>query len=216
MPIPTVQQLAVFRSPEDLCRLVEPDSLGISDEDFFNKAAQGLYQKLREAWVLARIGAVIDHVISSVQVKVVDGPLLDGILRFKNGMEWEFEVVTVLRPGEQPGTEYRRGQRPPQRLSDFSGRPSDPSWIRRPVLGKVKKARKQAVARHLVAYLDYGGGVPDLAQVTTQIPEAKNAFETTWLITGAMFALLFDRIQVTYSAGNWKNYLDWLPHDCKP
>jgi hypothetical protein len=68
---------------------VEPDSLGISDEDFFNKAAQGLYQKLREAWVLARIGAVIDHVISAVQVKVVDGPLLDGILRFKNGREWE-------------------------------------------------------------------------------------------------------------------------------
>lgn len=216
MPIPTVQQLAVFRSPEDLCRMVEPDSLGISDEDFFNKAAQGLYQKLREAWVLARIGAVIDHVISPVHVKVVDGPLLDGILRFNNGREWEFEVVTVLRPGEQTGTEYRRGQRPPQRLSDFSGRPSDPSWIRHPVLGKVKKARKQLVSRHLVAYLDYGGGVPDLAQVTTQIPEAKNAFETTWLITGAMFALLFDRIQVTYAAGNWKNYLDWLPHDCKP
>jgi hypothetical protein len=216
MQIPTVQQLAVFRSPEDLCQLVDPDSLGISDEDFFNKAAQGLYQKLREAWVLARIGTAIGHVISSVQVKVVDGPLLDGILRFQDGREWEFEVVTVLRPGEQPGVEYRRGQRPPQRLSDVSGQPSDPSWIRAPIVAKVTKVQKQTVSRHLVAYLDYGGGVPDLAHVTTQIPEAKNAFETTWLITGAMFALLFDQIQVTYSTGNWKNYLDWLPHDCKP
>jgi hypothetical protein len=43
-----------------------------------------------------------------------------------------------------------------------------------------------------------------LGQVATQIPEAKNAFETTWLTTGAMFVLLFDRIHSIYLAGNWK------------
>ena len=111
-PIPTQEDLAVFRSPEDLCRLVEPDRLGISDEDFFNKAAGGLHQKLREAWVLSRLGIAISHSISAVQVKVIDGPLLDGVFQFQDRTKWNFEVVTVLPPGRQPGVEYREGTTP--------------------------------------------------------------------------------------------------------
>jgi hypothetical protein len=82
--IPTQDELALFRRPEDLCILVEPGRLGISDEDFFNKAAGGLHQKLREAWVLSRLAIAISHVISPVQVKVLDGPLLDGVIQFQD------------------------------------------------------------------------------------------------------------------------------------
>lgn len=80
--ISTQEELSVLRTPEELCILVEPDRLGISDEDFFNKAAEGQHQKLREAWVLSRLGIAISHSICPVQVKVVDGPLLDGIFQF--------------------------------------------------------------------------------------------------------------------------------------
>lgn len=214
--IPTREELAVFRRAEDLCTLVEPDRLGVSNEDFFNKAAGGLYQKLREAWVLSRVGIAISHAMSPVQVKVVDGPLLDGVIQFEDGSEWDFEVVTVLPPGCQPGVEYRKGQSPTQNISDFSGEPSDPSWPREPILAKVEKIRRLQAARHLVAYLNYGGGVPDLGKVGQMIVEAKNTFETTWLVTGAMFCLVFDSVDVGYPTGEWKPYLDWLPEECRP
>lgn len=214
--IPTQEHLAIFRVPEELCALVEPDNLGISDEDFFNKAAGGLNQKLREAWVLSRLGLVISHVIEPVQISVADGPLLDGVMRFGCGKEWEFEVVSILPPGRQPGVEYRSGRRPPQRFSDFSGEPSDPTWLREPVLAKVQKVGKLRAFRHLVAYLDYGGGVPDLAHVAGQIPQAKSEFQSVWLLTGGMFALLFDQIDTGFSSGAWHCYLKWLPPECQP
>lgn len=214
--IPTQEELAVFRRPEELCALVEPDRLGISDEEFFNKAAGGLHQKLREAWVLSRLGIAIGHVISPVRVKVVDGPLLDGVVQFQDGREWDFEVVTVLPPGSRPGVEYRKGQRPPQRISDFSGEPSDPTWPRNAVLAKVRKVEDLVLSRHLVAYLDYGGGVPDLTQVANQVPQAGAAFQSMWLLTGGMFALLFDQIKVGYPRRDWGCYLDWLPPECRP
>jgi hypothetical protein len=212
----TQEDLAVFRTPEDLCALVEPDNLGISDEDFFNKANGGLNQKLREAWVLSRLGIAISYVIEPVQVSVADGRLLDGLMKFECGKDWKFEVVTVLPPERQPGVEYRRGRRPPQKLSDFSGEPSDPTWPREPILAKVQKVKKLGASRHLVAYLDYGGGVPDLIQIASHILQAKNAFQTLWLLTGGMFALLFDQIDTGFSKGAWHCYLKWLPPESQP
>ncbi len=204
-----------FRKPEDLCSIVEPDRLGISDEAFFNETAKGLHQKLREAWVLARLGIAVTHAISPVLVNVVDGPLLDGILRFDDGSEWELEVVTVNRPERRPGEEYRRGRRPQRPPSDFSGKPSDPTWPREPILGKVVKVQKQGVRRHLVAYLNYGGGLPDLTQMARAIPEAEGLFEALWVLTGGAFALLFAEVNVRYPVGQWKSYWEWLPEECR-
>jgi len=214
--IPTKEDLAEFRRPEDLCIMVEPDRLGISDETFFNETSQGLHQKLREAWVLARLGISINHAISPVLVSVVDGPLLDGILRFHDSSEWEIEAVTVNRPGRRPGEEYRGGRRPQQPLSDFSGEPSDPSWPRGPILGKVHKVQRQRVKRHLVAYLNYGGGVPDLTRVAKAVLEAEGTFEMVWLLTGSAFAALFARIKVRHPVGKWQSYSEWLPEECSP
>jgi hypothetical protein len=109
-----------------------------------------------------------------------------------------------------------KGQRPKNKISDFSGKPSNPCWPREPILGKVQKVIKSASSPHLVAYLDYGGGVPDLAQVAGQVSEAQTAFQSVWLLTGGMFALLFDQIKVGYPGGNWCCYLDWLPPECQP
>lgn len=211
--IPTEEDLAIFREPEDLCILVEPDRLGISDESFFNEVAGGLHQKLREAWMLARLGVGISHAISPVLVSVVDGPLLDGILRFENGSEWEFEVVTVNRPGRRLGDEYRGGQRPQRPLADFSGEPSNPLWPRDPILGKVLKVQKQRVIRHLVAYLNYGGGLPDLAQMAQAIPEAGGSFEAVWILTGWACGLLFAKINVGHPVRKWQSYWEWLPEE---
>lgn len=214
--IPTKEDLAIFRTPEQLCVLVDPKGLGISDEAFFNNAAGGLHQKLREGWVLARLGIAISHAISPVQVAVIDGPLLDGVLRFHNGKDWQFEAVTVLRPERQPGLDYRRGRRPMHNPSDFSGEPSDPSWPREPILGKVRKVQEVEVSRHLVAYLNYGGGVPDLVRVAKAIPEAEGAFEATWLLTGAAFALLFAKCNVGHPIRTWQSFWEWIPEKCRP
>ena len=143
--IPSADELAVFRTPEDLCILVEPNRLGISNEDFFNRPTRGLHQKLREAWVLSRLGIALSKAITPVTIKVVDGPMLDGIVRFQDGQQWEVEAVTVQRPDRKFGTEYRGGQRPVPSISDFSGQVSDPTWPRENILKKVKKAQKQGV-----------------------------------------------------------------------
>lgn len=214
--LPTKEDLKVFRKPKELCSLVNPNRLGISAECFFNRAAGGLYQKLREAWVLSRLGIVISRSISPVLVSVVDGPLLDGIFRFGNSREWKVEVVMVLKPGRQLGKEYRKGHLPRQKLSDFSGQPANPSWLRQPILRKVRKVKERDVTRHLVAYLNYGGAVPHLGLVAKVIPEAKDAFESTWLLREGVFALLFAKAHVRHPVRKWKSFWKWLPNECKP
>lgn len=213
--IPSADELVVFRTLEDLCILVEPNRLGISNEDFFNRPARGLHQKLREAWLLSRLGIALSKAITPATIKVVDGPMLDGIVRFKDGQQWEFEAVTVLRPGRKLGIECRGGQHPVTRISDFSGQVSDPRWPRENILKKVKKAQKQGMLRHLVAYLNYGGAAPDLAELARAIPEAESVFETYWLVTGVQFALLFARCNVGHSLRVWREYWQWLPEECR-
>jgi hypothetical protein len=213
---PTFEELSIFREPEELCILVEPKNLGIPDEAFFNETAGGLHQKLQEAWVLARLGIVISHTISPVLVSIVDGPLLDGIFKFEDSQEWEFEVVTIFQPGRRMGEDYRRGNRPELSISEFSGTPSDPTWLREPILNKIRLAQERNVCRHLVAYLNYGGGAPNLNQVAEAVSEAKHSFKTTWLINGLTFVLLFSNGEIGNTRYEWQSFLDWLPDNCKP
>ena len=85
---------------------------------------------------------------------------------------------------------------------------------RNKVLVERKQLENQQRARHLVAYLDYGGGVPDLNRIASHVPQAKSAFQTLWLLTGGMFALLFDQINTGFSSGVWHCYLEWLSPEC--
>lgn len=123
--------------------------MGISNEDFFNKAAKGLNQKLQEAWVLARLGIAISNTISPVTLSVVDAPMLDGVIHFSDGRNWECEAVAVHRLERKLGDDYRRGQQPVPPLSDFSGQVSDPTRPREEILKKVRKALAHGVRRHL-------------------------------------------------------------------
>jgi hypothetical protein len=212
--VPTIEELRQFRSPDELLAMVEPSALGIPDSEFFNKTAQGLNQKLREAWVAARLGVAISHVMGDVSVSITEEEQADAIFRDHLDLRIPFQIVSANRPHRKPGEEYRNGQRPLHRLSDYSGRAWPAQWISDVVRAKAGKARANGILiNHLVVYINFGGAPGAVDQLRQIVAHATDAFLSIWLLSGTEFVVLHGNSYFGIVDVEWRCHARWLSDD---
>lgn len=200
---PSKEELTRFKDPLELWKKVQPEALGVPEDEFFNRSNQE-YQRYRDAWAASLFARGFYAHVSQCAVRLVLHPDVADFQIEVSQKFFDFQLVEVLPPDYKRGKEYAQMKagpesRIPSKLADIN---EGPKWIAE-MLNKKAKKRYQPTP-HVLLYADFEVAVKLYIDRVRKLCRPRRCdFKSIWILWAWAIVQLFPSHDFADLCQNW-------------